>query len=52
MALRELEGEDEYQALCQITNALIEYFQSLDDPWADPCTLKVIELKSYIDEMF
>lgn len=52
MALMELNGDDEYQALNQIADALMEYFQSLDDPWADPCTIKLIELKALIDEMF
>ena len=52
MALMTLESDDEYLALHQITDGLIEYFQSLNDPWADPCTLKIIELKALIDEMF
>jgi len=52
MALMEMDGNDEHHALHQITDGLIEYFQSLDDPWADPCTLKIIELKALIDEMF
>lgn len=51
-ALMELSGDDEYQALNQIVDALMEYFQSLDDPWVDPCTIKLIELKALIDEMF
>ena len=52
MALMALESDDEHLALHQITDGLIEYFQSIDDPWADPCTLKIIELKALIDEMF
>lgn len=52
MALMEMDGNDEHHALHQITDGLIEYFQSIDDPWADPCTLKIIELKALIDEMF
>lgn len=51
-ALMELNGDDEYHATHQIMDGLIEYFESLDDPWAAPCVVKLIELKALTDEMF
>lgn len=51
-ALMELHGEDELHALYQITEALMDYFASIDDPMAEPCRLKALELRALIEEMF
>jgi hypothetical protein len=48
----ELHGEDELHALYQITEALMDYFASLDDPMAEPCRLKALELRALVEEMF